>query len=102
MASDTIPEVPVPDPPPDTVMVVLAESGPLYPGALAAIVVVPALKPVTTPEELTDATPEMAELQVTVLVIFCVVGCAPLPNVPVAVNCKVAPPTTKDAEAGVT
>ena len=102
MDSDTIPDVPVPVPAPDTVMVVLAESGPLNPGAVAVMAAVPALTPVTTPAGLTVATPGMVEVQVTRLVIFCVVGWDALPNVPVAVNCKVAPPTTKDAVAGVT
>jgi hypothetical protein len=72
MASDTIAEVPVPVP--DTVMDALPESGPLNPCAVAVIVVVPALTAVTTPEALTDATPVMAEVQVTWLVIFSVVG----------------------------
>jgi hypothetical protein len=65
MASDTIPDVPVPVPVPVTVMVALPEAGPLNPGAVAAIFVVPALTAVTTPEELTVATPTMDEVQVT-------------------------------------
>jgi hypothetical protein len=79
MANDTIPDVPVPVPVPVTVMVALVESGPLNPVALAVIVVVPAPIAVTTPLELTVATPGMAEVQVTWLVIFCVEGCEALP-----------------------
>jgi hypothetical protein len=88
--------------PPVTVTDALPETGPPYPCELAEIVVVPGPTAVTTPAELTVATPGMAELQVTWLVIFCLVGSFAFPKVPVAVNCNVGPPTTREAVSGVT
>jgi hypothetical protein len=69
---------------------------------VAVIVVVPGPTAVTTPAELTVATPGMAELQVTEVVMTCVVGLFALPKVPVAVNCNVGPPTTRESVLGVT
>jgi hypothetical protein len=66
-------------------------TGPLNAVASAMTVVVPAATAVTSPVELTVATVGVVELQVTVLVMFCFVGCAALPNVPYAVNCVVWP-----------
>jgi hypothetical protein len=57
--------------------------------APAVIVVVPADTAVTSPEALTVATAGVLEVQVTVLVMFCVEGRLALPNVPIAVNCTV-------------
>src|ERR1700730_5642633 len=51
----------------------------------------PAVSPVTTPAELTDATDELNEFQVLADVTFCVVL---LENVAVAVICVVCPTVT--------
>jgi hypothetical protein len=59
--------------------------------APAVIVVVPALTPVATPEALTVATAGTLEVQVTVLVIFCVDERLEFPYIPMAVNCAVCP-----------
>jgi len=65
------------------------------PPDVAVIVVVPAATGVANPSEpaalLIVATPVVDELQVTVVVRFCVV---PSENVPVAVNCLVVPLAT--------
>jgi hypothetical protein len=53
------------------------------------MVVVPADTAVTSPVALTVATAGVVELQVTVLVMSCVLGRFALPNVPIAVNCVV-------------
>jgi hypothetical protein len=72
-----------------TVRLALERAGPLNAVASAVIVAVPAATAVTSPAGLTVATVGMVELQVTVLVMFCVDGCFALPNVPIAVNCAV-------------
>jgi hypothetical protein len=64
-------------------------TGPLNAVASAMIAVVPADTAVTSPVALTVATEGVVELQVTVVVMFCVDGCFALPNVPTAVNCAV-------------
>ena len=65
---------PVPDPP-VTVTVALLETGPLYPFAVAVIVVVPLLSAVTKPVDApTCAMPVEAEVQVTWPVTSCVEG----------------------------
>jgi hypothetical protein len=51
-----------------TVTVAVAVSGPLYPVALAVMVVVPAATAVTSPDALIVATPVLLEVQVTLLV----------------------------------
>jgi hypothetical protein len=53
------------------------------------IVVVPAPTAVAMPAELMVATEGTLEVQVTELVMFWVVRCFVLPNVPTAVNCTV-------------
>jgi hypothetical protein len=53
------------------------------------MIVDPALTAVATPVALTVATEGTEEVQVTVLVMFCVEGRLALPNVPIAVNCAV-------------
>jgi hypothetical protein len=65
------------------------------------IEVVPAETAVTIPVVLTVATDGLLELQITVLVMFCFVGCAALPKVPYAVSCAVWP-TARDWVDGVT
>jgi hypothetical protein len=52
---------------------------------------VPGATAVTSPEAFTVATEGSVELQVTALVMFCVVGFFAFPNVPVAVSCTVWP-----------
>jgi hypothetical protein len=92
MASDVrTPPVPPPPPPPApvTVRVALELTRPLNAAASALIVVVPAETAVTIPVVLTVATEGVAELHVTVLVMFCFVGRDALPKVPYAVNCEV-------------
>jgi hypothetical protein len=76
-------------------------TGPVYPVALAVMIVEPALTAVASPEALTVATDGVLEVQVTELVIFCVEGRFALPYVPIAVNCAVCP-TATDCVAGVT
>ena len=68
-------------PPPEaaTVRVALELIGPLYACALAVMVVVPAPTAVATPEALTVATDGVLEVQVTMLVTFCVVWWFALP-----------------------
>jgi hypothetical protein len=68
------PEEPPPEPEPVTVRVALELTRPLNAVALAVILVVPAPTAVATPEALTVATEGTLEVQVTPLVIFCVVG----------------------------
>jgi hypothetical protein len=91
MVSETRLPPPAPPPPPEaaTVTFALELTGPLNAVPPAVIVVVPAATAVTTPEALTVATEGAVEVQVTPLVMFCVVGCFALPNVPIAVNCAV-------------
>jgi hypothetical protein len=72
-----------------TVRLALELTSPLNAVAPAVIVVVPAATAVTSPVALTVATVGELELQVTVLVMFCVEGRLALPNVPIAVNCVV-------------
>jgi hypothetical protein len=57
----------------------------------AVTVVVPALRAVATPEELTVATEGTLEVQLAVSVMFCVEEWLALPYVPTAVNCAVWP-----------
>jgi hypothetical protein len=57
---------------PGTVRTPLELTGPLYAVALAVIEVVPGLTAVATPLALTVATEGMLDVQVTVLVTFCV------------------------------
>lgn len=104
MAMEAIADDPVPVPdPPVTVTVTLLVTGPLKPAALAVIVVVPAPTAVTMPVAApTVATPVMAEVQATWVVMFALVAWAALPYVPVAVSCKVGPPTTRPFVVGVT
>jgi hypothetical protein len=86
---------------PVTVIVALDETMPLYPCAEAVMLAIPAPTAVTSPVLLTVATPTRFELQVTWVVMSCLVGWDPLPNVPVAVICKLAPPP-RVAVSGVT
>jgi hypothetical protein len=74
-----------------TVMIALEVVWPLNASAPAVTVVVPAPTAVTSPALSTVATAGVFELQVAVLVIFCVEGCFALPNVPMAVSCAVCP-----------
>jgi hypothetical protein len=64
---------------PVTVTIAFEVAGPLNAAALAVIVVVPEPAAVTTPDELTLATAGALEVQVTPVVIVCIVGCFPLP-----------------------
>jgi hypothetical protein len=61
----------------------------LNPVDSAVIVVVPTATAVTSPVALTVATVGVVEVQVTVLVMFCVLGRLALPYVPIAVSCVV-------------
>jgi hypothetical protein len=92
-----LPPLPPAVPPVDPVTVKSAVelTGPAKPSALAVTIVEPAPIAVTSPVALTVATAGVVELQVTVLVIFCVEGCIALPNVPTAVICAVWP-TVRD------
>jgi hypothetical protein len=101
MVSETRSPPDGPPPAPVTVRVALELTGPLNAVAPAVIVAVPAATAVTSPAGLTVATDGVVELQVTVLVMFCVVGWFALPNVPIAVNCAVCP-TARDWLDGVT
>jgi hypothetical protein len=67
---ETISPPTVPPPLDVTVTFTLPETGPANPCAVAVIDTVPAPTAVTSPEELTDATPGMAEDHVTWLVII--------------------------------
>lgn len=67
------PPAPVLPPEPETTRVALELTGPLNASAEAVIVVVPPLTAVATPDELIVATVGTLEVQVTALVIFCVV-----------------------------
>jgi hypothetical protein len=75
MVSERIPP-PLPPVPvatvPGTVRTPLELTGPLYAVALAVIEVVPGLTAVASPLALTVATDGMLDVQVTVLVMFCV------------------------------
>jgi hypothetical protein len=73
------PLVPPPEPEPVTVRVALELTCPLHPVALAVIVVVPAPTAVAIPEALMVATEGTLEVQVTELVMFCVVRSFVLP-----------------------
>jgi hypothetical protein len=69
-----LPPLPPATPPVDPVTVRSAVelTGPLYPVALAVMIVEPAFTAVATPEALTFATEGVLEVQVTALVRFCV------------------------------
>jgi hypothetical protein len=88
-------------PEPVTVRVALELVGPLNAIPPAVMVVVPGPTAVAMPEALTVATAGALEVQVTPLVMVCVVGCFALPYVPTTVNCAVCP-TVKDCVVGVT
>jgi len=102
IATDAIVPPAVPPPlEPVAVRVALEVTWPLNESVLAVIVVVPAPTAVATPAALIVATAGTLEVHVTELVMFCVVGCFALPNVPIAVNCAVCP-TARDWLVGVT
>jgi hypothetical protein len=86
---------------PVTTKVALELTMPVYPDALAVMVVVPAPTPVANPEEVTVATVGTLDVQVTAPVTSRVDGDFALPKVPVAVNCA-ACPTATDCEVGDT
>ena len=72
-----------------TVTTALELTCPLYDVLLAVTVVLPAPTAVTNPEELTVATAETVDVQVTLLVMSCVVVWLAWPKVPTAFNCAV-------------
>jgi hypothetical protein len=73
------PAEPPPELEPVTARVALELTCPLHPVALAVIVVVPAPTAVAIPAALMVATEGTLEVQVTELVMFCVVGSFALP-----------------------